>query len=194
MTLITGNGSLPRAFVTGDFNNDAHMDICIANSGTNNIGIFLGHADGSFTNQITYATGLSPWSLALGDFNGDTQLDIVVVNFADQNVGILFGYGNGLFTHQTTYSTGLNSQPYSVAVGDFNYDTFLDIIVANYGTSNVGIFLGYGNGTFEDLINYPIGNGSLPFSVSVGDFNNDRKLDFAVANNGTDNLEIFLQI
>jgi hypothetical protein len=32
-----------------------------------------------------------------------------------------------------------------------------------------------------------------PFSVVIGDFNNDRKLDFAVANNGTDNLNIFLQ-
>ena len=29
--------------------------------------------------------------------------------------------------------------------------------------------------------------------MAVGDFNNDRKLDIAVANNGTDSLNILLQ-
>jgi hypothetical protein len=35
--------------------------------------------------------------------------------------------------------------------------------------------------------------GSLPFSAVVGDFDNGRKLDFAVVNKGTDNLKILLQ-
>jgi hypothetical protein len=142
---------------------------------------------------MTYFTGLTPCSLALGDFNNDTQLDIVVANFVNQNVGILLGYGNGSFTNQTTYSTGLDSQPYSVAVGDFNNDTFLDIIVANYGPSNTVILFGHGNGIFGNFTEYTLSNGSLPFSVAVGDFNNDRKLDFSVANYGTDNLQIMLQ-
>jgi hypothetical protein len=46
---------------------------------------------------------------------------------------------------------------------------------------------------FGDLTEYTLSNGSLPFSVAVGDFNNDRKLDFSVANYGTDNLQIMLQ-
>jgi hypothetical protein len=35
--------------------------------------------------------------------------------------------------------------------------------------------------------------GSLPLSVAVGDFDNDRKLGFAVVNEGTDSLKILLQ-
>jgi hypothetical protein len=193
MMLTTGHGFRPRSFAIGDFNNDDQMDIAVANSGTNNVGIFLGFGNSSFGNQTTYATGSKPYSVAVGDFNNDTRLDIVVANYGDNNVGVLLGDGSGSFSNQTTYSAGFGSSPSSVAVDDFNNDTLLDIIVANQGTSNVGLFRGYGNGTFASVIVFLMDYGSLPFSVVVGDFNNDRKLDFAIANNGTDNLKILLQ-
>jgi len=171
------------------------MDIGAANSGTDNIGIFLGYGNISFTSQVTHSTGpySSPYSLAVGDFNNDTNLDIVVANYGSDNVGIFFGWGNGSFASQTTYSTGFDSSPYSLAVGDFNNDTVLDFVVANYGTNNVGVFLGYGDGTFANMIVFPMKYGSHPFSVVVDDLNNDRKLDFAVANDGTDSLHVLLQ-
>jgi len=87
-----------------------------------------------------------------------------------------------------------DSAPQFVAVIDFNSDSFLDIIVAIPDVSTIGIFLGYGNGTCADLVKFSMGYGSLPSSVVVGDFNNDRKLDFAVVNEGTDSLKILLQI
>jgi hypothetical protein len=191
--LTTGNGSRPRAFIVEDFNNDDRMDIGVANSGTHNIGIFLGYGNVSFANQMTYPTGTYPYSVAVGDFNNDTRLDIVVANYGSDNVGIFHGYGNGSFLNQRMYSTGSGSYPYSVAVGDFNNDTILDIIVANYGTNNLCVLLGLGNGTFASLILFSMNYGSHPFSVVVGDFNSDKKLDFAVANDGTDSLNIFLQ-
>ena len=86
-----------------------------------------------------------------------------------------------------------DSSSLSVAVADFNDDAILDIIVANYDTNDVGILRGHGDGTFAEMISVPSKYGSQPFSVAVGDFNNDKKLDFAVANNGTDSLYIFLQ-
>jgi hypothetical protein len=101
--------------------------------------------------------------------------------------------GNGYFINQTTYSTGLFSSPYSVAVCDFNNDTTLDVIIANYGTNNVVILLGYGDGTFGNLISLTMKYASHPFFLVVGDFNNDRKVDFAVANSGTDSMQIVLQ-
>jgi len=42
----------------------------------------------------------------------------------------------------------LTLPPQFVAVGDFNNDTFLDIIVVISDTNNIGILLGYGNGIF----------------------------------------------
>ncbi|CAF2608856.1 unnamed protein product [Rotaria sp. Silwood2] len=191
----SGNDLRSRSFATGDFNNDDQMDIAVTNMNSHSIGIFLGFGNISFTTEATYSTGSSssPYSMAVGDFNKDSRLDIVVANYGSGNVGIFLGYGNGSFINQTTYSTGPNSDPYSVSVGDFNNDTILDIVVANQGTNIVGILLGYGDGSFASMIPFSMGYGSQPFSVVVGDFNRDSKLDLIVANDGTDSLYILLQ-
>ena len=95
------------------------------------------------------------------------------------NVSILLGYGNGSFANQTTYSTG--SQPSSAAVGDFNNDTRLDIVVVHWNSSDMSILLGYSNGSFASQKTYL--TGSQPSSsVTVGDLNNDTRLDIVVAN------------
>ncbi|CAF4804802.1 unnamed protein product, partial [Rotaria socialis] len=77
-----------------------------------------------------------------------------------------------------TFSTG--SWPQSVAVGDFNNDTQLDIVAANVGSSTVSVLLGYGNGSFQNQMTFS--TGSAPQSVAVGDFNNDTQMDIVVAN------------
>ena len=192
-TLKTGDGSRPQSFAIGDLNNDDRIDIVVVNSGSNSIGIFLGYGNNSFTYQTTYLTDVYPLSVAVGHFNNDIQLDIVVANSLSDSVSVFLGYGNGSFSSQKTFTTGSYSQPYSVAIGDFNGDTFTDIIVANHGIHNVGVLLGYGNGKFGDTKMFTIGLESLPFLIGVGDFNNDQKLDFVVANEGTDNLKILLQ-
>jgi len=80
-----------------------------------------------------------------------------------------------------------------VAVGDFNGDGKLDLAVANMGrydqsthemtNSSVSVLLGKGDGTFQRAINYD--EGTNQFSVAVGDFNNDGKLDLAIAHLGS---------
>jgi hypothetical protein len=86
-----------------------------------------------------------------------------------------------------------DSSSSSVAVGDFNNDLILDNIVAFYDTNNIGVLLGYGNDTLGNAVLIALEYNSHPFLVVVADFNNDRKLDFAVANNASDSLQFFLQ-
>ncbi len=52
------------------------------------------------------------------------------------------GQSSIYFAAQTTYST--DSGPQSVAVADVNGDNKPDIIVANSGSNNVGVFLSLG--------------------------------------------------
>ncbi|CAF3790965.1 unnamed protein product [Rotaria sp. Silwood1] len=195
MILETGNNSRPQSLVISDFNNDGLMDIGLVNSRAHNIGIFLGYGDISFGNQITYSTYpyLYPCSMAVGDFNNDTRVDIVFASCESDSVGIVLGYENGSFGNQMMYPTRSNSSGYSLAAEDINNDTILDIVVANHDTNYLGVLLGQGNGTFASIILFPLEYRSHPFSIVIGDFNNDRKLDVAIANNGTDSLNILLQ-
>ncbi|CAF4246712.1 unnamed protein product [Rotaria sp. Silwood2] len=192
ITYSTGFGSIPYWVAIGDFNNDTLLDIAVANYGTHNIGIFLGNSNGSFSNQITFPLDSSrPVSLAIGDFNQDNRLDIAVVNNGTFNIAILLGYGNGSFKMHTTYHMGYDSMPYSIVVADFNNDNKVDLVVVNYGTSNLAILLATGNGIFS-ISKYSTGNGSYPCSVAVDYFNDDNFIDIAIVNSATNTIGIFL--
>jgi hypothetical protein len=52
----------------------------------------------------------------------------------------------------------------------------------------------YGNGTFGNETFYSFGYNSRPYEVAVGDFNKDGWMDIAVANYGTDYVEILLKL
>jgi hypothetical protein len=183
------------AIAVVDFNKDNQLDIVVANYGTLNFAILFGHNNGSFRIETIYDMGYDsiPYSLATGDFNNDHYLDIAFVNSGTDNIGILLGYGNGSFYYLTTYSTGLRSDPSSIAIDDLNRDNHLDLVIANWGINNLLVFFGLGNGTFSEPKSYSIGYNARPQSIVISDINNDNLLDIAVANFGSDYVEILLQ-
>ncbi|CAF4047001.1 unnamed protein product [Rotaria sp. Silwood2] len=193
-TFSTGTDSRPFSVATGDFNNDNRLDIAVANYWNSNVGILLGHGNGSFSRQMTYSTGTdsNPSSIAIGDLNNDHQLDIVTVSFTTNNIIILLGRGNGTFANPEMLSNDSYSQPWSVTVGDFNNDSRLDIAVAYYATGNILILIGHGDGTFLQSSSYSTGYHSQPYCIITNDFNNDNHLDLAVANFETNNIGILL--
>ncbi len=195
-SFTTGNNSSPRSVCIGDLNNDNRLDIVVANVGNNNIGVFLGLGFGDFADQTTFSTGNAsePYFVALGDFNNDNRMDIAVANYGSGNVGIFLGYGNGTFTSQTTYATDPTSDPCSLAVGDVNNDTRLDIVVANFYANYILVLFGVGDGSFANNTIIHMGYGSLPIFVRLGDLNNDSILDIAVTNYGYGNIEILSKV
>ena len=94
------------------------------------------------------------------------------------------------------YSTGARSRPYTVAIGDFNNDHRLDLVMANSGTSNIFLLYGYGNGSFGDQSSYALGYDYNPYSVSVGvtDLNQDGWMDIVIPCYGTDNIETLVKM
>jgi hypothetical protein len=169
------------------------LDLAVANQGSNSVSILLGNGNGTFVTPATnFGVGSLPQSVAVGDFNNDTILDLAVANLFSNNVSILIGNGNGTFVDTPAVNFGVGNQPLSVAVGDFNNDTILDLAVANLFSNNVSILLGNGDGTFADTPAVTFGVGDGPASVVVGDFNNDTILDLAVANQLSDNISILI--
>ena len=191
-----GTGTNPASVTIGDFNGDGKLDLAAANNVGNTVSVLLGNGDGTFAAKVDYGTGTNPQSVTTGDFNGDGKLDLAVVNSYNstggKTVSVLLGNGNGTFAAKVDYSVG--NSPVSVTTGDFNGDGKLDLAVANSydatGGNTVSVLLGNGNGTFAAKVDYATGH--FPYSVTVGDFNGDGKMDLAVANRTSNTVSILI--
>ena len=186
-------GLEPITSVIADFNNDKQLDIavCLLSQG---IGLYLGYGNGTMASPKIHLIGnqSQPLSIGADDFNNDNWIDLALaVSSETDYVIVLFGHGDGTFGNQTNYSGAANSNGLSMLVDDLNNDHRLDIVVANGNYDNVGVFLGYGNGTFAPQRTYPTGYESTPSSISAGDLNNDTHLDLVVTNDDGMSIGIF---
>jgi hypothetical protein len=90
------------------------------------------------------------------------------------------GSNTALFLPAVTYPSG-GQFAASVAAGDLNGDSKVDVVVVNANSNTVGVLLGNGDGTFQPVVTYGSG-GRVPFSVAVADVNGDKKPDLLVVN------------
>jgi len=175
-------GGTPNSVVVADFNGDGRPDIATANQATNNVSVLLQNSNGTFQPAVNYAVGNGPASLQVGDVNNDGKLDLVVVNVTDGTIGVLLGNGDGSFQAQNLTTLSVTPLP-NVVIGDFDGDGKLDVAVAvptaQVGTFAAAVLLGNGDGTFQAPVNYAIS--SEPVAMVTADFNNDKKLDLAIA-------------
>ena len=66
------------------------------------------------------------------------------------------------------------------------------MVVVNTDSDNIGVFLGYGNGTFQDQLKFSTGFESHPSYVSIGQLNNNQEKDLVFDNSGTNRIGIYL--
>ncbi|CAF5058348.1 unnamed protein product, partial [Rotaria sp. Silwood1] len=185
-------GIAPISVAVDDFNKDTCLDIVVGNRDSNDVSVRLGHGNGSFADETRYSVGYVPQSVAIGDFNNDSLLDIVVVNYGINDVSVLLQYNRVGLTYKVSYASGGASSLQCIVIDDFNSDNNLDMILANHGTNNIGVIIGYGNGSFEKQMMLSTGSNSHPTSIALGDFNGDSLVDIAVANYGTKEVAMML--
>ncbi|CAF1018049.1 unnamed protein product [Adineta steineri] len=176
-----GEKCTPLDITVADFNHDNHSDIAIVSWSNNNICVFLKSND-NFSSPFIFSTGHNsqPRSLNVGDFNNDGHLDIAVTNNNAVNIGVFIGCGNGTFEIQKWSFTSMSSNPNNIAVGDFDGDTYPDIVTSNIDDNLICVLSKYNNGVFGVKQNFFIKSVWSTPSVAVGDFNCDGYLDIAV--------------
>lgn len=145
---------------------------------------------GSSTTFMLPMGALQPYSVAAGDYNDDLILDLVTANYNTGDVSVLRGIGEGQFAPVGNVKVG--KMPRSVAMGDFDGDLKLDLAVANSVDHTVSVLKGDGSGNFIPVVGSPIAVGTTPISVVIGNFDGDRWLDLAIANNGSGNVSVLM--
>jgi len=188
-------GTQPSGLAAVDFNHDGRLDLVVADFGdpSNNIhgdlALLLGNGDGSFQAARKFIAGPGqPISAAVADFNGDGNPDAVVAQnplaIGPGAISVLLGNGNNSFGQPKNIALFSlpGSQVLQVIAADFNHDGKSDIAYRTITDLNrITVQLGNGDSTFKTPTVVTSAGFTTVFSTfSIGDFNNDGILDFAV--------------
>jgi hypothetical protein len=156
------------------------------------------HADGrgGFT-DATQAAGLADRALAFGfsvraaDLDGDGNPDLYVANDSDPNY-LYRNEGNGTFKDIGLWAgaaldqNGVAQAGMGVTVGDANGDGLPDLFVTNFAEDFSTLYLGTGNGMFEDAsVRTGVGPAtyqSMSWGCAFADLDCDGDLDLVVVN------------
>lgn len=132
-----------------------------------------------FVSAERLPSGTLPTALVSGDFNEDGKSDLAISNGGDNTVNVLLGDGAGGFANPPglLYATG--STPVWLTAAKLTSSGHIDIIAVDADSSQVEIFRGNGDGTFQapqTLDSFK----QIPTYVIAGDFNKDGHTDLAI--------------
>lgn len=149
------------------------------------------YPDDSFTEMseaMNWDLKINTMGIASGDYDQDGDLDYYVSDISDN---YFFEKKTGLALEEKAYNLGIaneESTSWGSSFFDYDNDTYLDLFVANgnIGTSASGLdndklFKGTATKNFQDVsASQHIDSDFLGRGVSIGDYDNDGKLDVVV--------------
>lgn len=177
-----------------DLDADGHLDVAFITDFQDSVQVLWGDGSrGLGLQRSGFSVAVRPRVLAIEDVSSDGVLDIVATSCVDSTVLLLLGQGARMFAipSQALQLPGL--RPCDVAVGDLDGDGLADIgaIGNDFGSlyDHVPLALGTGIGTFI-LADAPVA-GPGPGAIEIGRVNLDALPDIAVANDISDEIELF---
>jgi len=183
ITTTTSQVSEVVAFATAAGANNLPID---PNADDNSAIEAAGVAEAFSVGAVQFLGATSIRSVTAGDLNGDGRADIVVGTTAGQPVQVYLGAAPREscqcprdFSPAPLAIQDLGANE-GVALGDFDGNGSLDLVVANGGGSADRVYFNDGSGVFSLANSASLGN-SFAQDVAVGDFNDDGRADIAIA-------------
>lgn len=170
----------PAKGIAGDFNGDGRIDYATVSSGpggTPEVIVMLANADGTYTTVTStpFVNPQFPMVFAVADFNGDGLTDLAI--FDSGSLYILLSDGAGHFTAGNG-PTGLSNDMQFEAVGDFNSDGKMDVLVNLGPTATTSVNLAFLEGDGDGNLAAPQPSSADIYPVfGTADFNLDGNLD-----------------
>ena len=196
---LSGQGQF--SFALGDVDGDGHMDIVTASTGGPNLGpgsvvTKRGDAKGGFEEAAPSATAPGARVKTLADMNGDQHLDVVLSHDDRNYLSVLLNDGYGLFKAAPGSPFDVGKNAFAVVVADVNRDKKADLLVATVNSrakpfeSRIAVLLG-GDG-FVGAPGSPFRAGAGAYNLTVGDVNEDGKVDVAASSFEGDSVTVLL--
>lgn len=189
-TVTAGLTNVARGSVMwGDYDGDHDLDLLLTGTtnGTAAVSQIFRNEGGSLVNAGAALQAVYESEAAWGDYDGDGDLDLVLAGLvnAGSRATRLYRNDNGSLVDATSGGSFVNLSQPSLAWGDYDNDSDLDLLVAgttNGTTAVTQIWNNGGNGSFA-LIESGL-NPSYGGSATWNDFDGDRDLDLLLVGNG----------
>lgn len=191
---VTGDGWLDIVTAT-TYNTSLGKQIShprvYVNRGLDQDGKWLGFVFDDINRMPTWTTGPDFCGVGAADIDLDGDTDLYFVDYGALEDRLLINLGNGYFKDETTLR--MTSQMYTSGFGtsghmwDFNGDRLPDVIKNQAGLTSIT----YNNPANPGFFNkYTTPYGGASYFVGIGDLNKDGRMDFVVADDGTDRYGI----
>ncbi len=179
VTVLNSNG-FPDTIRLGAIA-DETLDLFVHMEGPVELWVIRGDGAGNFPIQQVYEPTYVR-AIDLADLNGDAVLDLAYVGASNLEVRL----GNPTETYQSPTLYGQNFGS-AVRIADITGDGSVDILTADYGSTELQIYAGAGNGTF--IAQPTVVTGSPVSGIDVGHLNADDNIDLVLTT--ADDLRVF---
>jgi hypothetical protein len=191
-------GDRPSGLIVSDLDADGIPDLMVPNQGDPSLYVLKGLGGGSFDPPVLAHADTEFATVAAADFNRDGRSDLVTGDY--QALHLLLARSGGGFDARDIASD--ITFPIWLQAADLDKDGNPDLIAVQAGQVANGIInfpalvevlMGKGDGTFKPPVKLnDIDIFDFPYAAATADVNGDGSLDIVIANQGRDDVTIYL--